>query len=123
MKLKNRLILVDFDGTICEHRFPEIGEPMPNAFEVMKKLQEAGALLVLWTCREDEKRAYLTEAVEFCKENGIEFHSVNEVAIEYDFRDGDLRRKPHASVVIDDRNLGGFPGWDQVEIMLLGQTT
>jgi len=119
MKLKNRIVLVDFDGTIVDHDFPEIGEAMPQAFEVMKKLQEVGALLVLWTCREDEKRKYLTEAVEFCRKNGIEFHSVNEVPIENDFREGDLRRKPHASVVIDDRNLGGFPGWDEVEKLLL----
>lgn len=119
--LTNKLILVDFDGTITHHSYPELGEPMERAFEVLVKLKEAGAWLVLWTCREDTaKRKYLTEAVEFCKANGVEFHSVNDAPIELDFRESGLRRKPHAWAIIDDRNLGGFPGWTEVESILLG---
>lgn len=119
--LTGKLILVDFDGTISRHSYPEIGEAMEGAFEVLKKLKAAGAWLVLWTCREDTPhRKYLTEAFEFCKANGVEFQSVNEGPIELDFRESGLRRKPHAWAVIDDRNLGGFPGWAEVEALLLG---
>lgn len=115
-----KLIVVDFDGTIVKHEFPEIGEPMPKAFEVMKKLQKAGYGLILNTCREnDKKRNYLDEAVDFCKENGIIFRSVNENLLEDDFREGKLRRKVYGHYYIDDRNLGGFPGWDEVEKILL----
>lgn len=103
-----------------EHRFPEIGEPLPNAFEVLKELKEAGYKLILWTCREDEyNRAYLTEAIDFCRENGVEFDAHNEALLEIDFRQG-LKRKPYCHYFIDDRNLGGFPGWDAVRDMMLG---
>lgn len=113
-------ILVDFDGTVVEKRFPEIGRPMPKAFEVLAKLKEAGFKLILWTCREDtRKRRYLSEAVEFCRANGIEFDAVNETIREFDFREDGLARKPHAEHHIDDHNIGGFPGWEWVESVLL----
>lgn len=116
-----KLVSIDFDGTIVHHRFPDIGEPMDGAFEVMKKLQDAGYGLILNTCREDEKkRAYLTEAVEFCQINGIAFRSVNENHADDDFRESG-GRKVYANYYIDDRNLGGFPGWAWVEKLLLGE--
>lgn len=123
-----KLISIDFDGTIVKSGFPNIGEPMTNAFVVMKKLQEAKDengknkfALILNTCREDtKKRKYLTEAIEFCKQNGIIFLSINETHKDYDFRDNG-GRKVYAHYYIDDRNLGGFPGWDEVEKLLLGE--
>jgi SAM-dependent methyltransferase len=123
MKLKNCLICIDFDGTIVEHAFPRIGEPLPGAMETMRQLMDAGAKLILNTCREDEgKKKFLTEAVNFCKKHGVEFVSVNENRLEDDFRDNpdSLRRKPYAHVYIDDRNFGGFPGWDVIGKVLLG---
>jgi hypothetical protein len=66
------IISVDFDGTIVEHDFPRIGKPLPEAFEVLRELKEAGFKLILWTCREDHNRLiaqrYLTHAVEFCRD-------------------------------------------------------
>lgn len=121
-------IAIDFDGTIVENAFPRIGEPLPGAFEVMRELQEAGHRLILNTCREDHKtridKRHLTDAVEFCRENGIEFVSVNENHPDDEFRDPDeckAVRKVYADIYIDDRNLGGFPGWDVVREMILGE--
>lgn len=111
------LISVDFDGTIVEHKFPEIGEPLEGAIETLKDLTAAGFRLILCTCREDNKRRkYLTEAVEFLKDLGVEFVSVNENTFDDDFRADykGLRRKVYAHCYIDDCNLGGFPGWDVV---------
>jgi len=112
MKLKsNMLISVDYDGTICEKAFPEVGVPMEGAIETLKDLVAAGHLLILNTCREDEKRrAYLTEAVSFMKSHGVEFASVNQNRPEDEFREKP-GRKVYADVYIDDRNFGGFPGW------------
>jgi len=42
VNLKNKYLSIDFDGTLVKHKFPEIGEPMPHAFEVLKDLQRAG---------------------------------------------------------------------------------
>mgnify|MGYP006318789247 CR=1 FL=1 len=112
MKLKNNmLICIDYDGTICEKAFPEVGVPMEGAIETLKDLAAAGHFLILNTCREDEKRrAYLSEAVSFMKSHGVEFVSVNQNRPEDEFREKP-GRKVYADVYIDDRNFGGFPGW------------
>jgi hypothetical protein len=109
-----KLISIDFDGTITKSSFPDLGEPQEGAMETMRDLIAAGYLLILNTCRENEKRrAYLTEAVNFCRSHGVEFVSVNENRPEDEFRDKP-GRKVYASVYIDDRNFGGFPGWAKV---------
>jgi len=117
------LIAVDFDGTIVEHQFPELGAPLPGAIETLRALSQAGHRLILFTCREDEMdgtgRRYLTEAMDFCKQNGINFLSANETPSNDDFRPQG-GRKVYADVYIDDRNLGGFPGWDKIRSLLLG---
>jgi hypothetical protein len=70
---------VDFDGTLSKFAFPEIGEPVPGAFEWLKRFSELGAKMFLWTVRSDKpERLYLTEAVEFCMHHGIIFDGVND---------------------------------------------
>lgn len=120
----SKVATIDFDGTIVEHRFPKIGKPLPQAFEVMKELKAAGWKLILWTCRENSNRfatrQYLEDAVKFCLENGVEFDAVNEAIRDEDFRDDDFKlRKPYAHCHIDDKNFGGFPGWEMVRKILL----
>ena len=46
------IIAVDFDGTIVEHRYPEIGKEIPFAIATLKQLQAERHLLILWTVRE-----------------------------------------------------------------------
>ena len=105
------IALIDFDGTIVSHEYPYIGSPMPKAFEVMRKMKAADWIMILWTCREDK---YLEEAVEFCAKRNMIFDGINEVPAQYDFRTG-IKRKPYATLHVDDRNLGGFPGWEHLE--------
>lgn len=109
------IIAVDFDGTIVESRYPKIGKPMLFAFETMKKLQEMGHPLILWTYRSGK---YLDEAVEFCRDNGIEFYAVNKSYPEEEF-DESISRKIAADIFIDDRNVGGFIGWGEVYRQLI----
>ncbi|MDR5589582.1 BT0820 family HAD-type phosphatase [Christiangramia sp. SM2212] len=107
-------IAVDFDGTIVENRFPEIGKPILFAFESLKKLQEEGHRLILWTYRCGIR---LDEAVEFCEKNGLKFYAVNKSYPEEDF-DDTISRKILADIFIDDRNLGGMKGWGEIFQML-----
>jgi hypothetical protein len=62
----------------------------------------------------------LDEAVEFCKNNGIEFYAVG---MSYPEEQWDPRqsRKINADLFIDDRNVGGFPGWGEVLQMIVGE--
>lgn len=64
------IIAVDFDGTIVEHKYPEIGRELPFAIETLKKLQQERHRLILWSVREGK---LLQEAVDFCRERGLEF--------------------------------------------------
>lgn len=104
-------IAVDFDGTIVEHRYPAIGEEKLFAFETLKQLQKLGHQLVLWTYRHGTE---LDEAIEFCKKNGVEFYAVNKSYPEEDFDPGAASRKLDVDLFIDDRNIGGFPGWSEI---------
>ena len=108
------IIAVDFDGTIVDHEYPEIGKPKLFAFETLKALQEQGHQLILWTYRAGTE---LDEAVEFCKKNGIEFYAVNKNYPE-EIYDDSISRKIIADIYIDDRNAGGFSGWSQIWQML-----
>ena len=67
-------IAVDFDGTIVEHRYPEIGKERPFAIATLKRLQKERHLLILWSVREGKR---LQEAVDYCRERGLEFYAVN----------------------------------------------
>lgn len=107
-------IAIDFDGTIVEHEYPAIGKTRPFAFQTLKMLQEKGHLLILWTYRSGR---YLDEAVEFCRDNGLEFYAINANYPEEVF-DGSKSRKIDCELYIDDRNLGGIPSWGEIYQML-----
>ncbi|MGS2762784.1 BT0820 family HAD-type phosphatase [Sinomicrobium sp. M5D2P9] len=105
-----KVIAIDFDGTIVEHKYPEIGREMPFAFATIKALQQKGHRLVLWTYRQDKS---LKEAVDYCKKQGVEFYAVNENYTGENRQKG-YSRKLDADVFIDDRNVGGFLGWEKI---------
>lgn len=75
-------IAVDFDGTLCEYAFPKIGEQNEQHKQLMKiliDLRKDGHKLILWTNRGDnEQYPVLTEAIQWCKERGLEFDAVNQ---------------------------------------------
>ena len=107
---ESKVIAVDFDGTIVEHAFPKIGKEMLFALSTLKALQKKGHKLILWTFRDGE---LLEEAVEYCRQGGVEFYSVNKSYPE-EMYDLSISRKINADLFIDDRNVGGFPGWSKI---------
>jgi hypothetical protein len=108
-------IAVDFDGTIVEHKYPEIGKEILFAFDTLRALQKQKHQLILWTYRTGKE---LQEAVEFCRQNGIEFYAVNKSYPEEEFDEYLSSRKIEADVFIDDRNVGGLPGWGEIYQMI-----
>lgn len=110
LSAESKVIAVDFDGTIVEHKFPAIGKEMLFAFSTLKALQQKGHKLILWTFRAGST---LNDAVEFCKKNGIEFYAVNKNYPE-EIYDDNISRKINADIFIDDRNVGGFLGWSEI---------
>ena len=68
-------IILDFDGTVVEHRYPKIGKPVPNALRVLERLQNAGITIVLNTARCEEKDNSFNEAREYMAATGIHMAS------------------------------------------------
>ena len=108
------MVAVDFDGTIVENCYPEIGDEIPFACETLKALKNKGFHLILWTFRAGKP---LEEAVDFCKGKGVEFYAVNKNYPEEQFNE-EISRKIHADIYLDDRNLGGLPDWGEIYEML-----
>ena len=110
------LIAVDFDGTIVTHKYPAIGEELPFATDTLKMLRQDGHRLILWSVREGR---LLDEAVEWCRERGVEFYAIN-----HDYPEETTDNNPHFSrklkvdLFIDDRNLGGLPDWGTIYRMI-----
>jgi len=110
-------IAVDFDGTIVEHRYPEIGEEIPFAIETLKMLIKDRHKLILWSVREGR---LLEEAVNWCRERGVEFYAVNKDYPE-EKREGNnhySRKLNSIDIWIDDRNIGGLPDWGTIYRMI-----
>lgn len=105
-------IAVDFDGTIVTHEYPNIGKEIPLAVQTLKKLQEEGHKLILWSVREKE---LLDEAVQWCHERGLDFYAVNkDYPEEEKEKNNHFSRKLKADIWIDDRNVGGLPDWGTI---------
>ena len=69
-----KAIAIDFDGCLCENRWPEIGEPHMDVINAAIAEQENGTALILWTCRVG---GLLEAAVDWCSSYGLEFDAVN----------------------------------------------
>ena len=110
-------IAVDFDGTIVEHRYPEIGRERPFAIDTLKMLIADQHRLILWSVREGQ---LLEDAVNWCKERGVESYAVNrdypeERGVE---NNNHFSRKLKVDLFIDDRNIGGLPDWGTIYRMI-----
>ncbi len=109
------IIAIDFDGTIVTHEYPKIGKPIPFAIDTLKKIASEGQhQLVLWTVREGD---LLNDAVQYCRERGLEFYAINSNYPEETSKHKEAR-KLTADLWIDDRNLGGLPDWGVIYQMI-----
>jgi len=115
----SKIIAVDFDGTLCDHQFPEIGTEVPGAFHWLREFQAAGAKLILWTMRSDLRNPqdkgdgptpgakadqdYLRAAVEWCRARGVEFWGVNHNPQQATWT---ASPKVYAHIYIDDAAFG-----------------
>ena len=82
---------VDFDGTLCENAYPEIGAPNLPLIDKLISCRRLGA------------KVMLTRAVEFCRCYGLEFDAVNDNTEELKRAYGTNPRKIGADFYIDDK--------------------
>jgi hypothetical protein len=116
------VISIDFDGTCVESDYPNAAVSKPGCVETIKRLVDLGHRVIIWTCREiDHEKVYgkhggLNEVFTWLAANGLSGRvTVNDNTRQWiEDMGGVNSRKIFAHVYIDDRNLGGFPGWDKV---------
>lgn len=97
-------ICVDFDGTLVDHRYPDIGEPVPGALSWLRKFQLYNARLILFTMRSDRPgRELLAHAVEYLEMNGIRLYGVNHNPDQAKWTDSP---KAYGELYIDDAAFG-----------------
>ncbi len=110
------IIAIDFDGTIVEYKYPALGKEILFATNTLKMLQKKGHRLILWTYRAGRE---LDEAVEFCRNRGLEFYAINKNYPEEIF-DESISRKIKADMYIDDMNYGGLSDWGEIYAGIVG---
>lgn len=99
--MKNVIIAVDFDGTLCHGNWPDIREPNIRLINKLLKLQRKGYKIILWTCREGEP---LHQAIEWCKDFNLVFNAINDNLPEIKELYGNNSRKISCDIYIDDRS-------------------
>jgi len=93
---------IDFDGTLCENAYPEIGEPKQKIIRFCKARKVEGHKLILNTCREG---GLLAKAAAWCGNWGLLFDEYNENLPELIAQYGTDCRKISADFYIDDKSL------------------
>lgn len=110
--MKKLIIAVDFDGTVCiGNNYPDIGNPRMWLINMLKGLRNDGHKLILWTCRSNSSIPDmgfsndhdLDDAVEWCRQFGLEFDAVNENLNESKYPGIKLSRKIYADIYVDDK--------------------
>ena len=98
-------ICVDFDGTIVDHQYPEIGKPVPAAIKWLKRIHQSGGKLILYTMRSDGGTMgdVLSDAVNYLKSEGIELFGVNENPTQKSWTSSP---KVYGEIYIDDAAFG-----------------
>ena len=97
--IEPKTICIDFDGSCCEHCYPEIGKSI-GAEPVLKELVEAGHRLILWTMRSGRE---LQAAAKWFSDRDIPLFGVN---VNKTQRAWTTSPKAYANIFIDDAALG-----------------
>lgn len=99
------IVAVDFDGTLVEDKFPEIGAVKPKVWEDIKLARIKGAKIILWTSRDGER---LKDAVQFCLSYGLHFDAINENLDEVKVLFNNDTRKVYADEYWDDKMISSY---------------
>lgn len=97
--IKNKIVAIDFDGTITENSpYPITDKVRKYCRETIEFIRQNNNIVILWTCRCGK---FLDEAIDFLNKNNIVVDFINCI----DISNRDLSRKISADIYIDDRNI------------------
>ena len=46
-----KVAVIDFDGTLCEFQFPDVGPPQPHVRRALETIRKAGYKIKIHSCR------------------------------------------------------------------------
>lgn len=105
------IICIDFDGTMVNHVYPAVGDPVPGAVEWCKRFTEIGLQIILWTMRD---AIQLQDAVDFMEFHEIPLYGVNNNPHQHIWT---TSPKAYGHIYIDDAAIGcplvQVEGWDR----------
>lgn len=120
--LRNGVVIIDFDGTLCKHCFPFVGDPEPGVREALKMIRELGFIIRIHSCRtatywnKEEYRSVSLSPNKEPREKHIqliqEFMEENDLPYDEIILD-ETMDKPVAEFYIDDRAIGYNGDWTQ----------
>lgn len=90
---------LDIDGTVVEHAYPKMGEPVPHAIRVLKRIQENHQIITV-TMRDGKT---LDDAVKYLEDSGIKIWAKNINPSQFKWTQS---RKIFCHQYIDDANAG-----------------
>jgi hypothetical protein len=94
------ILALDFDGTVVDHCYPDIGKDVPDAVKYLLEFTKMGGKIILWTMRSN---IYLEQSIQWFKDRNISLWAVNENPNQYIWTDSP---KVHAKIYIDDAAMG-----------------
>jgi hypothetical protein len=122
-------IAVDFDGTICEFAYPDIGPPKPGVREALTRLRELGYEVIIYSCRTANWHPdiFLKPGEQNCRAEHREVvHAMrdflDEHNIPYDAIDYGNKGKPTADFYIDDKGVRYDNNWPEVVAFVEART-
>jgi uncharacterized HAD superfamily protein len=101
--MKTLTIAIDFDGTIAESHWPNVGNEIPGAIQTIKRLHKRGHKVIIWTCRTGEP---LQHAIQWLIQHNVPYDAINQNLPEHIKRYKGDTRKVHADLYVDDKGLG-----------------
>ena len=100
------MLVVDFDGTIVDSAYPDIGKPKPGVKEALQELQAEGYRICIFSARNSNDSD--THKLQEMR------HALDTYGIPYDIIDEGKSGKPIADYYIDDRAIEFKDDWKAV---------
>ncbi len=107
-----KIVIIDFDGTLCKFAFPEVGTVEPDVKAALEILKAKGYTIKIHSCR---TATYWGNVFERCKHIDLihEFLTINEIPFDEIILDWSMD-KPIADVYIDDRGVRYEGNWMEI---------
>jgi len=110
--MKPFIVAIDFDGTIVEDKYPNIGPLKENAVSCIKLLKELGCYIIVTSCRTSPNRT--SSVTERSLQRQIMQKFLRENDIPYDWVDDGTQGKVVADIYVDDRAIRFENNWDEI---------